>query len=338
MANRLLKGLAVAAGTGLAMGFTSGRARVGSVRYRTGDLNSHAGAVSAPATSPDHAALDHTTRDGDDEEFLDIEPLLDRVERLEARVDQIAGQHAGPAPAPVSDRPLAAYAESIADLERRVEQNTRELELLRKSITEAEARMTESVTSVERKLEQTREELPAIIEPQIDARLAELQTRFTAEIERSHRRTLEVFEHALDEKISSRIGAIEKALSEQAGSIEALSTRAAETDNNLQRLVTAIEKLCERAQLIPSGGDQRIEQPVAPAPLPRQTHVEGRSAFESRFTEAMKGNPVVPVLRTEEPETPQVPPPAFAAPKKSRFLFRNLIVAGFGFLASRFLR
>jgi uncharacterized coiled-coil protein SlyX len=350
MTNRLLKGLAVAAGTGLAVGFTSGRARAGAIRYRAGRLNGRANAAPAefaaknyPNGTPSNGTpLNNASADSAPEEFLDIEPLLDRIERLEVRVDEISQQAsaehvAGPSVASVSpasnnatDSALASYAESIADLERRVEQNTRELDLLRRSIAEAEARMTESVTSVERRLEQTRRELPAIIEPLVTARIGDLQTRFTAEIEKSHRRTLEVFERALDEKISSRIGAIEKAIADQAGSIEALSTRSAETDNNLQRLVTAIERLCERAQLFPSAAEQ---QPT-------------RTAFALQLNDAMQGNPAVPVLRTEEPATPEVPAPAFTVlggkpqprPKKSRFLFRNLVVAGFGLLASRFLR
>ena len=91
---------------------------------------------------------------------------------------------------------------------------------------------------------------PLIVEQHVAARVDDLRSRFAAEIEQSHQRTMEMFERAIDEKISSRIASIERALGEQAGSIEALTARTVETDNNLQRLVSAIEKLCERAQLI----------------------------------------------------------------------------------------
>src|ERR1035437_4542652 len=109
MANRILKGLAIAAGTGLAMGFTTTRFRV-SPGQRFVDTH-----PLPPATSSSESALILPAEDG---EFLNIEPLLDRVERLEVRVEAL-GQ-----PTP-SSRAVPAgvpgdYAAAIADLERRV--------------------------------------------------------------------------------------------------------------------------------------------------------------------------------------------------------------------------
>jgi uncharacterized coiled-coil protein SlyX len=289
MANVILRGLAIAAGTGLAMGLTSGRTRTLSgpraVRYRP------ATALPPPPSEP--FAL--PARD----EVLDIEPLLERVERLEDAVD---GMKRAPAAAP------ADFAAAVANLERRIDEQTRDLELLRQQVEKAERRAMESAAAMRRDLEQTRVEIPEIVERSVAARTEDLRSRFSAEIEQSRERMLEVFERAIDDRISSRIGAIERTLAEQAGSIEALNTRASDTDRNLQRLVSAIEKLCERAQLIP------------PAP------------FESQLQDAM---------RREEPAV-EVPAPSFAAaeerPKRSRFLFRNLVVAGLAVLASRFLR
>jgi hypothetical protein len=322
MPNGILKGLAVAAGTGLAMGMTSGRVRVRTVArrpYREPEVSAPA---AIPASEPD-------------DEFLNIEPLLDRLERLEARVESMELR-------PRTAEPVAGntvlfsetsdYDALLADLDRRVEENTRDLALLRKSITEAEQRLSESVESVERRVAQTREEMPAFVERHVAARISDLENRLNDEIEQAQQRTLATFERAIDEKIASRIGSMEKALADQAGSIAALGARTAETDNNLQRLVTAIERLCERAQLIPSAPEQR---PAA---------YESRLPFESQLNDAMGREPVVPVLRTAEREAEvEVAVPAFMAdeppePKKSRFLFRNLLVAGFSLLAARFLR
>ena len=328
MANRILKGLAVAAGTGLAMGFTSGRA--GRVR------------VPLAAYHPPAPSIHPLPSDAPADEFLNIEPLLDRLERVEARVESIGQQppqsnHVSP------DLPFDLSA-AVADLERRVDENTHELALLRDSITAAERHATESAASMQRNVEQVRAEIPALVERHVAARIDALENRFAAEIEQSHQRTLEMFERAIDEKISSRIGSIERALAEQAGSIESLSLRTTETDNNLQRLVSAIEKLCERAQLI----SPAPEQPFTSGPSfqkPRQ--YETRLPFEEQMHDAMRREPVVPVLRTEEPVVEvQVQAPAFAAsaaskestPKKSRFLFRNLIVAGLSLFGSRLFR
>jgi chromosome segregation ATPase len=280
MANRILKGLAVAAGTGLAMGISSGRSRVQS------------------RPSPQYTPVPSEVVDDD---VLDIEPLLDRIERLEARLESgIASQSS-------LDRYASQYALALADLERRIDENSREVALLREEISAAERRMTESAAAV-------RAEIPAIVEQQVSVRIEALENRFTEEIAESQRQSLAIFERSIDEKISSRIGAIEKTLAGQSESIEALREHTAETDRNLQRLVIAIEKLCDRAQLIP-----------------------GEPSFEAHMDDAMQREPVRPVLRTEEPESE---PPAFTGgtAKRSRLSIFSVFVAGLGLLAARFFR
>jgi uncharacterized coiled-coil protein SlyX len=272
MANRILKGLAVAAGTGLAMGFSSGRSRAPS----RSDLN-YPSAPSEPAN----------------DDLLDIEPLLDRIERLEARLE--------------SGGASQSYALALADLERRIDENSREVALLREEISAAERRMAESTAAV-------RAEIPAIVEQQVSVRIEALENRFSEEIAQSQKQALEIFERSIDEKISSRIGAIEKTLAGQSESIEVLKEHTAETDRNLQRLVVAIEKLCERAQLIP----------VEPS-------------FEAHMDDAMQREPVTPVLRTEEPE---YEPPAFTegTAKRSRLSIFSVFVAGLGIALARLFR
>jgi len=318
MANGILKGLAVAAGTGLAMGFASAKT-TGRTRLILEPRRNH-----YPPDSPSDVPPSQAGPAEPEDEFLNIEPLLDRVERLEERVEALLQ-----APSPVSGVPSGNYAAALDDLEWRLDENARELALLRDRIEEAERRAAESAASIRRSVDETRAEIPALIERQVEARLDDLRNHFTGEIEQSHHRMLETFEHAIDEKISSRIGSIERTLAEQAEAIEALTIRSAETDTNLQRLVSAIEKLCERAQWM-----------TPPAEQPPQ--------FESHFRDAMGREPVVPVIRREDPAVEaqinaSVKAPAFTGgeevpQKKSRFLFRNLIVAGFSVLASRLFR
>jgi len=200
---------------------------------------------------------------------------------------------------------------AIADLERRVEENSRELAILYEHITEAERRAAA--------------ESPAMVEQQVAARVEDLRGRFASEIEQSRQRTIEMFERTIDEKISTRIGSSERSLAVQADAIGALSARTAETDSNLQKLVAAIEKLCERAQFVAT----------APELSPEPTYGT-RLPFESQMDDAMGREPVVPVIRTAEPVAAEATPDQ--EPKKTRFLFRSLIVAGFSLLTSRFLR
>jgi uncharacterized coiled-coil protein SlyX len=322
------------------MGFTSGRARVRAVHHLP---------APPPSSEPDfHSPASSLFVAGPEDDLLDIEPLLDRLERVEARMETIEHR---PAPSPALPSNFPECTALLADLDRRVEENTRELVLLRDHVTEAERRVQESVASLERSAVETREEIPALVERSVAARLDDLRGRFGVEMEHTHERTLATFERTIDEKISSRIGAIEKALAEQAASIDTLSLRATETDNNLQRLVAAIEKLCERAQLLAPEPGTRANH--APIQIPRQN--EPRLPLESRAHDAIRQAPVQaepaelssrredPITRTEELLESPVAAPAFtgretAAPKKSRFLFRNLIFFGLSLLVSRLAR
>ena len=103
----------------------------------------------------------------------------------------------------------------------------------------------------------------------------------------------------------------------------------------------------ERAQLIAPAPDQKFGQQFGrgamPVP-PQPRQFEARLPFESQLDDAMQREPVVPVVRTAEPVV-EVKAPAFAASaekpvpaKKSRFFFRNLLLAGLSILASRLLR
>lgn len=259
------------------MGFSSGRSRT----------------HSRPA-SRHHSVSAESLND----DVLDIEPLLDRIERLEARLESGGA----------SQSSLDQYASALADLERRIDENSREVALLRGEIVAAERRMAESAAAV-------RAEIPAIVEQQVSVRIDALEARFTEEIAQSQKQAIETFERSIDEKISSRIGAIEKTLAGQSESIDALREHTAETDRNLQRLVVAIEKLCERAQLIPA-------EP---------------SSFETHMNDAMQREPVTQVLRTEEPA---YEPPAFTggAEKRSRFSIFSVVVAGLGIALARIFR
>lgn len=265
------------------------------------------------------------------DDVLNIEPLLDRLELLEGRMEWLGRVEAkidalSRAPrivaAPENLRPdaeIASHAAQLAELTRRVEVQARELSELRAA---ASAKSTP-----------TPGEVSALVERLVSERFAVLRVHNAEDIARS-----------VEEGVATRIGSVERAAAGQSESIEALRVKSAETDANLQRLVSAIEKLCERAQLIAPLPEAPRFGPVPPAvfaPPPR---------FESQLQDAMRREPVVPKIRTEEPraeelqkETPlpaaepvtevknvevEIPAPSFLATvpppaKKSRFLFRN---------------
>lgn len=156
MASKILKGLAVAAGTGLAIGF--GRKR------RT-------------QATPIGAASDITPA---------TEPLLDRLEQIEARVSAVEA------------RPLPNFE--------------------------------------------------ALLESLLVPHVEDLRARLHTEMRESMEAGLTTFERTLDDKVSLRIAPIEKAVTDQSAIIAGLSQRALEAEENFQRLISAVERLCERKE------------------------------------------------------------------------------------------
>jgi hypothetical protein len=185
MASKIIKGLAVAAGTGLAIGFGSKR------RTQTTSMSD---------------SLDNIPA---------IELLLDRLDRIEARMS--AGE--------------ARPAVNIEALQ----------------------------VQVDRHFADVAKEVPAILESLLGPHVADLRARLHTEMRESMEAGLTAFEQTIDNKVSLRISTLEKALIDQSAIVTALSQRAIEAEENFQRLISAVERLCERK-----------EQPVLDLPFERQ--------------------------------------------------------------------
>jgi len=215
-------GLAVAAGTGLAIGL--GFLCLGPGKRRRGE---------APTSS--------TSFDG----VRLIEPLLDRLDRIETRVSA------------VESRPMPlAQTGSLADLDPRIQQQTKDIEALQAQMNETRQRIASDAALVERRFADVVKEDPAILESMLDTtlglRVEDLKVRLQAEMLDSVEAALTRFEGTIDSKVSSRISTIEKALTEQSATINALSRSEIESDAKLQRLISAVERLCERTDVLSS--------------------------------------------------------------------------------------
>jgi uncharacterized coiled-coil protein SlyX len=152
----------------------------------------------------------------------------------------------------------------------------------------------------------------------VDVRAAEIQSRLEAEMDARHRTSMAAVEKAVEFKVSERIAALERAVGEQSVSLDALRTRAQDTDANLQRLIVAIEKLCERTPL--------------PAPVPQSHPIV--LPFEAHLNEAREREEVaVPEFRAKIFREMEAEPEPVAATgtngKKSRFPLTRI----FGMLA-----
>jgi chromosome segregation ATPase len=156
------------------------------------------------------------------EDFLRIEPLLDRLERIETRLET-AEVHRG---ATSQAHPLAA------ELTHRIEEQETELQALRSRLEETERRAAAAIEAVESRMRHMRQELPSLVESSVATQLGEFESRIESQVEL---------------KVAERIGALERTLADQSASIGALRDRAVDTDANLQRLIAAVERLCEKA-------------------------------------------------------------------------------------------
>jgi hypothetical protein len=264
MVNKILRGLAVAAGTGLAIGLGFAYLGPGKRRRRT----------SAMSTSSSDS-------------ILMLEPILDRLDRIEARLSTV---EARPVPA------VTVHSTSLAELDLRIQEQTKDIEALQVQMSETRQRVAAEAAVVERRFAEVTKEVPVMVESIVEAalgpRVEDLRARLHAEMLESVEATLARFEQTIDSKVSLRIATIEKALTEQSAMITALSQREVESDAHLQRLISAVERLCERT-------DER-------SPVPTQAKEPSfRSLpFERQLDEAMERVPDEPRVLKEETPVP----------------------------------
>lgn len=143
---------------------------------------------------------------------------------------------------------ISSDATRLTGIEDRFDRNDRELAALRDQMRETRESIASVATVIDDKFAEVAREVPGMVEAAIRAQVDEMRRGLETEIQASVDATLSSFERAIDGKISARVAALEKGLVDQSGIITALSERALQSDANLQRLISAVEKLCERTE------------------------------------------------------------------------------------------
>lgn len=202
MFGKILKGIAVAAGVGFAIGFGSS---VGKRSARTS---------TAPGNSPQDPRL------------------RQRLDRMESRLNAI------------EQRPAAVAVNPETDL--RIDNQAQDVQALRLQISDYRQRIAEDIEAIEKRLTDVTRAIPAMLESIVTPKVDDLRLRLRSEVQQSVTASLTTFERAIDDKVSDRIAALERAMLEQSALVTALSQRAVESDLNLQRLISAVERLCDR--------------------------------------------------------------------------------------------
>jgi hypothetical protein len=131
--------------------------------------------------------------------------------------------------------------------------------------------------------------------------LAELERRI-----RQQAKEIETLRHQIsDDRISTRVAVLEKAILEQSTIVAALRQRAIESDMNLQRLISAVERLCERTD-----AGQGSTLPDLP--------------FQSQLKDAINRQPEIPPPSFEPGFRPQLEKAAEEKPRRHRIPLTKL--------------
>jgi len=151
----------------------------------------------------------------------------------------------------------------------------RQSELMKHSLDDNQ--VLERLDRIEARLsavEESYREVPAsalvkVVEATLAPQVESLRLRLDAEMREAMETRLTTFEESIDQKVSARMNALEKAVVDQSKVITALSTRAVEAEENFQRLISAVEKLCAQREAgqVPSASTN------APFELPFEKHL-----------------------------------------------------------------
>ncbi len=212
-----------------------------------------------------------------------LNPILDRLEDIESRVKRVElTPSVGPPPAP----------EEIEALGTIVSFQSENIASLRQDILRIERRNAEQVEAFGQKVALLEQQVPVHIEASVSAKMAELEHRLRGEFNEIHYRTVDAFAETIEKRVVGRITALENSLIEQSHSIVSLKEKSFRTDDNLNRLLDAVEKLCARAETQSNIAllqpEMRVSPPEAPAAshpstapaLPPQVHVETQRQWQ----------------------------------------------------------
>ncbi len=226
-------------------------------------------------------------------------PILDRLENIESRVSRVEL-----APSPIA----MAAPEEMEALGTLVSSQSEDIAALRHDLLNVERRNAEQVEAFGQQIALLEHQVPVHIEASIAAKMQELEQRLRGEFQEIHYRTVDAFAETIEKRVVHRINLLENSLIEQSRAISSLRDKSLKTDDNLQRLLEAVDKLCARAEAQSQNPLFRVEPAVAPEqhaatqPAPVQRPVPAQQPVSASTEPTNRGLHVAPDVHHYHPD------------------------------------
>jgi len=258
----------------------------------------------------------------DQPEPPNLDPILDRLEKVEttvASVEQVLNS-----PSPMVYTPAA-------QLEDQVKNQGGELAALRAQILQIDRSHATQMDELSQTVSGLEHRIPDLIDESIRPRFEALHERVQREMQETASQTLELFADRIQSRVVEKIAAIENDLGRQSQTINALRDSSLKTDESMQKLLAGVESLADKisSKFEPPAEAARQTRPPSPAEPPMQQpprragaivaapelYPELKPAAASAMMEPAVGEiSPVPVSPAPKPAVIASPPPAQQAP------------------------
>lgn len=167
----------------------------------------------------------------------DLNPLLDRLDAMESRIGRAESGTLS------ESRAADLLSRSLDPIQQALSAHGADVEQLRIQIESVDRRNSEQIAGLSKKIDSIEREMPLQIDLSVRPHLKSLEEKLRQSFEDMQTRTLDTFVQTLENKVLSRISLLENAVAEQSDLIHTVRQRSETTDANLEKMLTAIEKL-----------------------------------------------------------------------------------------------
>jgi cell division septation protein DedD len=179
---------------------------------------------------------------------------------------------------------------------------------LRSEIEIGDRRSQEQTAGIAQELRTMESRLPAQVDAAVASRMEALNRKLESDLQKAQDRTLEALVDTLDTKVVQRMSDLESSLLGQSEAIGGLREKSLRTDQNMQKLLVAVERLCEQTerQMARRSCEPEEEPEQAPTPVDTQPPPEPLHDQQAWVPPPDRAEPAYFPEPTPEPEPAHV--------------------------------